>query len=549
MDDTAIGMSEYLAHTLEVNWFVVGTIWLALVLGGIGYITAVARTEWSRLVWFFFILLLALGIRSIAVSATLMHENGYGYMLFSEIAAGEPVRDVYGLGYFALHLPFFRLFGAYFSTLFAVQIILSSLVAATALLLLSEFEWGLLPATSAGMLIAVHPVLVRFGASESMFVAAYFFMLSGGLFAILYMKKKQTLYLMSFVSFLFLSTQVRPEFYIVAPLFVFVFGLVWLLESSIKYSFIDSNLVKGILFGVFLFAIPVHNFIYRLLEGNVQTLSLVGGGIQDLLRLSFNINLRPFEAGNITFSPLFSGWALVGITFAGALYFLYKWPRYMLLTIVPVLVGMYLWVPIQNAPWVSARLQQTLLLMWLLLAGIGAGLLVYDFIHSLDNRDSKHMLNLVVALLFGFILWGGLSRIGFVNIPHNPDYELKFLRQTMALLPPDSTIFIPRGDRIVNSFFPDGHELLRSKRIVIKRLPHDMKNFHPTSKDMFYWGLVCYEFANANEATSSVRNECLQTIRRCGTADSNATTTFPNRPRDFLYVPANNITLSFFRCR
>ena len=494
--------------------------------------------------------LVALWLRLMLPPMGFMHENAHGYLLFNDIGFLEPYRDVYGLGYFALHAPFRLIFGAKFASLFGVQAVLSALLPALAFMISWRgLGWSFAAAASAGSAVALHPVLIRFGLSETMFTPAIFFWMASLYYLLAWGRRDTPWRLAAAVSAGILATQIRPEMYGIVPVTV-VTAVVCndTLKHRINISWLNASpasqrrhLLWAMGLTVVLLALPLHNFIWRLLNGEQQSAHLVGFDPLLLGRLALNIHLNPWEGGDVPFARAFTPLIVSVAAAAGGIILVTKTRLRSLTLLVPLTVMTVIWLPVQTAPMVAARLQQPLVVIWCMIAGYAVGT-------GIDALRARGLMRpaMVTAVVWVAALGLGLqARHQLVAHQWSPQREFAFLQEALPKLPDDAVIIVPQGDHVVNSAFPAAAATLQGRGIATVSINDYRSSRRPA---YFYLGLPCWSFKSLESLRKNgpLRRECRDMIsRNTGGPPPGLSAKIPADSNDFLHVPAGMLRLGF----
>jgi hypothetical protein len=233
-------------------------------------------------------------------------------------------------------------------------------------------------------------------------------------------------------------------------------------------------------------------------------------------------------------------WLLAG---AGIVALAVRRPR----ALVPLLAGFALlaWMVmgVRTGESSSVRLQQPLQVFFLALAACGASRLA-------DVAGYRGRVGVLV--LAGLMLVASsLARAPRIRAAYNPQREFAFLRREVPALPAGCAVVTAdrfMADRIVSTEFP---VWWAGDRPVVEQreLLADPDRLAGWPCALYYRGLSCYCFTHAEVdrlPPDGVRPEC----RRVGEVhglDPLVEETFDNRPFTSFRVPADRITVGFYR--
>ncbi len=545
--------SYIISHETTVNWLIVAALWISFAAvaasyasDAVGAFVSDKKFDFASAASLFFI---AAALR-LALPTAFMRENSQGIMYFSDVAAGAPMRDTYGFAQFALILPFFKAFGATFGVFLKAQALISALLAPAAYALLKRLNLGFFAAFPAAFAVALSPVLARFGASEDLFPTALLFALLSVERVAAYGASGGAARLFASAAALFAATQSRPEMYVFAP---FLLCAVVVSQSGLSAQIFSRRDLKvkiaaSALFALFL-SVPLHNFIWKALHKEQQSAQILNLSLPDVFRYAFNFALAPNETGNVAFSGAFAPWTARFLAFAGLMGAAVKRSRPMAALFAGWALAAYLWIGVQNAPIIAARMQQFNVFFSCLFAGYGAAFLTETAFsdYSFEKTARAAAIGLICVVLAGEAGFKGR----LLDPDRNPQREFVFLSESLIRLPDGATVFYPQINGPVNSFFPSGHFALDAKGIETKAVSGagELRDARAKGKKLFYMGLFCYQFAGEKEAGGDViRPECRDALTLCSAPYNNLEETFYNKPYDFLYVPAEKIKIGFYEC-
>jgi|GEM_PF-6817168 len=559
----------FLTHETTVNWLQVILLWILLavianaVIRGLlaGFAKAAkalqrrdnpAAGDADALAWLMapLLFLVALWLRLLIPPFAFMHENAHGYMLFNDIGFLEPYRDVYGLAYFAIHAPLRLIFGAKFASLLGWQAVLSALIPAFGFLVAWRgLRWNFAQAAFGGIVVALHPVLLRFGLSETMFTPAVLLWLVSLYYLLQWGQRDGWHRLLGSCAAALVAVQVRPEMYIMVAITLIITILCdSKLRQRIKLSWHNASshtsrrrLLWTLGLGLLFVSLPVHNFLWRLFNGEQGSAHLVGFDPLLLGRLALNINLNPWEGGHVPFARAFSPLIVSIAAIVGMVTLLLRQRVKALVLVVPLAAMTVIWLPVQAAFMVSARLQQPLVVIWCLIAGYALG----EAVEALKNRALPR-LSMVAAVLFILALGLGLqNRDTITTHSWSPQHEFAFLQDALPQLPENAVIVIPQGDNVVNAGFPAAAAALQDRGIETVSI-HDFK---PSKRPAyFYLGLACWSFKSMEtlQKQGPLRAECRDMLARSiDDPPQGLYTRIPADPYDFLQLPAGMLHLGF----
>ena len=564
IDTSSLGY--ILSHHLGVNWLIVLLVWLETAIAAGACLAALGRhlADVQRRglraslkrpglgMVGLGVLAVALACRMALPEATFLHENFQGYLLFNDAAALTPVRTQYGLGYQAVYGLAMAVFGARFEVLFGLSVLCGALSAVLlAVVARRLLGWSLTAALMTGLMAALHPALVRFSASEILYVPGLFFVLLGVALLTDWRANRRRFSLAGGLTALLVAAQMRPDVGILAAVVLVVLLAALLLSArrSLLHRERLRELVSGpclamgaaALLAAFL---PLHNLLWRALYEPSGSFSLLGGGLATYGRLLSNRGLLPFEGGHAVFNLAFTPLLFMAAQLAGLAILAVRRP--VQAAALVLIIGLFtaLWLPVQTSPFMVGRVQYGLMLMWTLPGGFCLAWCAGQ-VARLPLPGAKPV---AVILLAGAMATGFFARDRLLAARFSPQEETAFIGASMDALPQDTLLVIMPGDEVVNSFFPAAHQSLAARGVTLLTMQdrwRDTVAAHP-GPAYFYLGLGCYCFKNMQELNSQgpLRPACLEALSLAGAALRE--TRIPSIPFDFLALPKGSLTLGFY---
>lgn len=530
----------WLSHESEVNAAIVTSLQLAIAVVVLVAARAAVRHR-VLLPDVIAVLGTSLAVR-MAVPATMRHENQHGFMYFTDVACAEPVRDTYGFGWFALQVPAMRALGATFETMFLVQTVASVLVPVAALAWVRSLGLSRAAGLAAGLLVALSVPLALTGRSQDMLGVALLWLFTGLTLGVRGARTGDVLDGVGAACALAVGAQTRPELWVVAPvsLVVSVVCVEGAAKSAIGHA---RRLVPGLVTGVALVTVPLHNFVWKLLHGEQDSAHVLGdraGAMSDHLLQG---TLADGRTGNVM---LVSAWVsplmLVGL--AGVALSARPGQRGALAPWLMQLGTSVLWIATSDTPMAAMRLQTVPIALLAVLAGIT--------IAEHAGRWAGARVWVQAVVVSAFVVGVGAHTVTHLVDPlagTNTSREVAVLTRTLPQLPDGATVVTPRSDHVVNAFFPACHQALTDRGITV--VPAVDPAALPTGPGpvLFWQGTNCWAFARPEDATGRTqRSECEAVRASCPDPVPGQTDTFPSRPADFLHVPATELTLGFYAC-
>lgn len=547
------GLSYWLSHESDVNQVIVRLLQVALVAAVVGLARAWPRT--GRDAFAVAMVLVFAMSRRLAWAPLLRNENQHGWMYFTDVACQQPLRDLYGFGYFALHTPFLDWFGATVPVLLWVQFVISVITPWLVLSVARGMGWSRSAASLAGLLVAGSDLLARMGRSEDRLVLAIACLLLAADRALAWLApvdddgapvSGHVADLAAAVGAFAVATQTRPELYVVAPAFLaVVIGTTPAARAALLDPARRGAHAVAAIGGAVVLALPLHNLLWKLAHGEhtaAHTLFDAHGSFLDRL---LNRNLPVGEVGNVLLvDTLVPPFVLLAAAL-GLVLLVLRRPAQGLAFAAFGLLILRLWLPAQGAPEGAARLQQLPVLLACLLGGYGLAEAARALLRGSADRPP------LVAVVMVLFLGGGLTAVADPAASSNNAVAQRIAQAGILELPDHADLILPLGDRVVNSNFLECHEALVARDVRVFRMaPNDtFPSPAPGRPQVFWQGTPCWSFGDAAQAAGqTMRSECVAARRRCPSALYGLEDTVRNHNADIVAVPADELTLGFYAC-